>query len=181
MKFSKVLALYLATFVVLIGLGFYVLWEIKSEIYFNIWLNQTIQKGQSGSLLVKRDMEYGLPVVTDYEISGKKIGLEEIFPIVTYDKKVKMIDISLMLPGFEHLGFNNLPKDLSKKICSDVNVAVYRSSLIVNGEEFDGIKDFVKFTRCNFLAEDEETYVLVSTGGWVFKRDSKEPSEFTVE
>jgi len=169
MKFSKVLALNLATVVVLTGLGFYALYKVRSEIYFNMWLNQTVQKAQNGRLLIKRDMEYGLPVVTEYEIAGKKVGLEEIFPIVAYDKKAKVIDISLMLPGSEPLGFNDLPKDLSKKICADVDVAVYDLSFTVNGEEFDKIKDFVKFTKCNFLAVDKETYVLVPTGGWIFK------------
>lgn len=182
MKLNKALTLYLTTIIIFSGLGYYELCKTKSETYFNIWFNQIIQKSQNGRLLIKRDMEYGIPVVTNYEISGRKIGLEEIFPIVRYDKKAKVIDIFLMLPGSELLGFNDLPKDLSKKICTDVEIAaIYNSPLIINGEEFDKIKDFVKFTKCNFLAVDKETDVLVPTGGWMFRTNSgnEQPTEIT--
>ena len=74
---------------------------------------------------------------------------------------------------------DNLPKDLSKKICADVYVAVSSISFTVNGEEFDRLKDFVKFIKCNFLTSDKETYMLIPSGGWIFKikGGNEQPSE----
>lgn len=179
MKINKIFTLNLAIVIIMTGLGFYTLHKVKSEIYFNMWLNQIIQKSQIGKLLIKRDMEYGLPIETSYKIFGKKIGLEEIFSIVTYDKKTKILNVDLVLPGSESLGFDNLPKDLSKKICADVYVAVSSISFTVNGEEFDRLKDFVKFIKCNFLTSDKETYMLIPSGGWIFKikGGNEQPSE----
>jgi hypothetical protein len=179
MKINKIFTINLAIITIMSGLFFFSLYKVKSEIYFNIWLNQIIQKAQSGELLIKRDMEYGLPIVTSYKIFGKKIGLEEIFSFVTYDKKTKILNIDLVLPGSEPLGFDNLPKDLSKKICSDAYIAVSSISFTVNGEEFDRFKDFIKYTKCNFLTSNKETYMLTPSGGWIFKiKDGNEqPTE----
>jgi hypothetical protein len=128
-------------------------------------------------------------------MAGKlKIDLDVVSTIVRYEAKTKSLNIFLMTPKIEnetlsYVSFKNIPNDVSKKICKNVKAKTLYGSMsnqfTINGEEV--MYDFVKLlnkVECHFLADNEETEMLVSTGGWTFPNpiDGKqEPFEFSGE
>lgn len=192
MKFNKILATYLFTFIILIGLANYVLDRTKSEIYFNMWLNQIVAKSASGNLLITRDTEDF--IMDNYTVGKTVINLDHTSTRVRYDKKTKSLNIFLMIPKVEnntlsYFSFKDIPNDISKKICEGVEKKALYGSLsnqfTINGEEVlpNRFNSFVNTMGCYFLSDDPETYVLAESGGWIFRINggNEQPTEINSE
>jgi hypothetical protein len=176
MKFNKFLATYLLTILILVGLGCYALDKVKSEVYFNMWLNHIINKGRQGDLFKVRDFESGL-ADNLYKINDTAFAMGSLESYIKYDRSKKILSIFLSIPKVENgvsssIRFSEIKKDQSKEVCKDAYLAImHYNSLMPNGEEFSKISNFVNSIKCNFLSENIEdlTSPQISTGGWVFK------------
>ena len=190
MNFNKFLATYLLAIIII--LGCFALDKAKSEIYFNIWLNQIVAKSDSRNLLVTRDVEDF--IIDNYTIGKVVINIDRTSTRVRYDKKTKSLNIFLMIPKVEnktlsYFSFKDIPKDISKKICEGVEKkAVYGSlsnQFTINGEEVlpNRFNSFVDNVGCYFLSDDPETYALAQSGGWKFKISgiNEQPNEINGE
>ncbi len=190
MKLNKLLATYLVTVIILIGSGCYVLDRAKSEIYFNIWLNQITNKSRQGVLFKVKDFESGLRD-NSYKVNDTAFAMGSLESYIKYNRNKKILNIFLSIPkvenGISHsMRFNEIKKDQSKAICRDAYLAVmHYSSLTIGGEEFSSISDFVKVVKCNFLSENIEdlTAPEISSGGWMYRINggNEQPTEITGE
>lgn len=162
---------------------YYSLTEVRNRIYFNIWLNQIIQKNELGKFLKWKDPHLGYQIEDSEKYAIDKqnyVTTNDITISFEYIKKDKKLNIYLNIfntRNAKEVRYNDMPEEIAQKICNHIALLISENGLIIDGnKDYDVTKNYIDSIQFYFLFNPDDMASGNRIGGLIYKRNNKNNS-----
>jgi hypothetical protein len=158
--------------------------NLRNDIYFDMWLNDVVNKNNQSSFFQKKDPYWGNEVETKFKIDSQRyINLKNIETKIDYHQETKTLRLFLNTPNSSskknaetfYYKYSDLKKELSEEICSNILFILSDySGPLHQGKQIDVTQNYIKYINCYFTFDIDHMAAGEPVGGIIYKRSKKE-------